>query len=183
MDQPSTSLDGGGCFARGTRLLTPTGSRAIEDFRSGHVIISKPEEDSQGPLQVKIVERVYIRTGRIMNLHVGGEIIRTTAEHAFFTPKRGWVNCGELQQGEDLVSVDGSTTPVIDLIDTGRYEPVFNLTVQDSHTYFVAGQSGSLSVWSHNMNGVDCTFKGKPTKLVDRSNIRLVEMPAESTCS
>jgi hypothetical protein len=38
------------CFARGTHLLTPDGSKAIEELRVGDVILSRDENDPNGPV-------------------------------------------------------------------------------------------------------------------------------------
>jgi hypothetical protein len=139
-----------GCFARGTRLLTPTGSLPIEQLLRGFVVLARPEDDPNGPVEAKVVEDLFVRTARIMHLHVGGDVIRTTEEHAFYAAGRGWVGCWALGPGDELLSHDGRRSIVEDVFDTGEYETVYNVQVHGFHTYFVGGQEGSLSVWSHN---------------------------------
>ena len=47
------------CFAAGTKLLTPDGPKAIEEFKVGDPILSRSEYDPNGPLQEKLVEEAF----------------------------------------------------------------------------------------------------------------------------
>jgi RHS repeat-associated protein len=141
------------CFAAGTPFLTPDGHKRIEDFKPGDLILSRSEFDPTGPVEVKIVEDVFVRTGRILHLHVGGQVIRTTAEHPFFEYNRGWLAVAELQIGDLLLSHDGTIIPIEDLFDTEEYERVYNLRVAQFHTYFIGIPDWRFSIWAHN---ADC---------------------------
>ncbi|MHB1423875.1 MAG: polymorphic toxin-type HINT domain-containing protein [Gemmataceae bacterium] len=125
------------CFAAGTPLLTPTGSKPIEQFRVGDLLLSRSEDDPEGRLEAKAVEEVFVRTARIMRLGVRGQLIKTTAEHPFWVKGKGWLSAAELQVGELLSSHDGQWVAVEAVSDNGDYEPVYNVRVADYHTYFV----------------------------------------------
>jgi hypothetical protein len=138
------------CFAAGTPLLTPDGHKAIEEFQPGDLVLSADENHPNGPVEPKVVEEVFRRFGRLLNLHIGGRIIRTTGEHPFFVDDRGWVPAAELRIGELLRSHDGQWVPVEGVADSGHDEVVYNLRVADFHTYFVGAEDWGFSVWAHN---------------------------------
>jgi uncharacterized repeat protein (TIGR01451 family) len=138
------------CFAAGTPLLTPEGSKAIEQFRPGDLILARDEYNAEGLVEAKVVEEVFVATGRILHVHVGGRVIRTTPEHPFFVEGKGWTAAGELRVGDLLSSHDGRWVAVEDLLDTGEYETVHNLRVADHHTYFVGANEWGFSAWAHN---------------------------------
>jgi hypothetical protein len=48
------------------------------------------------------------------------------------------------------LSQDGWETPVEGIADSGRIETVYNLEVEEDHTYFVGCAEWGWSVWSHN---------------------------------
>src|SRR5262249_25219522 len=100
------------CFAADTPLLTPMGSKPIGQFRVGDLLLSRSESDPEGPTEIKQVEQVFVRTGWIMNLRAGGQLIRTTAEHPFFVRGKGWLPGSDLQAGDLLSSHDGRWIPV-----------------------------------------------------------------------
>jgi hypothetical protein len=77
-------------------------------------------------------------------------VIRTTAEHPFYAYNKGWVSAGELHAGDRLASHDGQWIVLEDLLDTGKWERVYNLRIQDYHTYFVGSSDWGFSVWAHN---------------------------------
>ncbi len=145
------------CFAAGTPLLWEFGSKAIEQFVVGDRLWSRDEFDPHGPLVLKIVEEVFVRTARIWHLHVGGQVIRTTAEHPVFVKRAwDWVAVQELRPGDLLLSHDGQWVAVEEVYDSGEYETVYNLRVADFHTYFVGSSTDwGFSVWAHN-NGGPC---------------------------
>ena len=72
------------CFAAGTMLLTPNGAVAIEALRVGDVVMSRSEYDASGPVEAKVIEEVFVRTGQLLWLTVGDERIGTTSEHPFW---------------------------------------------------------------------------------------------------
>jgi hypothetical protein len=140
------------CFAAGTPLLTPTGAKRVEAFQPGDVILSRSEHDPEGPLEAKVVEAVYVGTAAVLELRVGGRVIRTTAEHPFYVRGQGWVPAGRLQEGDELASPDGRWTAVQEVSDICDVTTVYNLRVADYHTYFVGCEEWGFSVWAHNFN-------------------------------
>jgi hypothetical protein len=139
-----------GCFAAGTPLLTPDGDKLIEQFKVGDLILTAPEDDPQGALEVKPVEEVFVRTAPVVNLHVGGVIIRTTAEHPFWVRGKGWQPTAFLEIGDELRSRDGKWVTVQGVADSGEVTTVYNLRVAEHHTYFVGARDWGFSVWAHN---------------------------------
>jgi hypothetical protein len=139
------------CFAAGTPLLTPDGDKLIERFEPGDLILTRDEGDPAGPLEVKAVEEVFVSTALILHVHVGGQVIRTTAEHPFYAYNKGWLAARELDVGDLLLSHDGQQVAVEDLLDKGEWETVYNLRVANYHTYFVGARDWCFSVWSHNL--------------------------------
>jgi hypothetical protein len=138
------------CFAAQTPLRTPEGWKRIESFAVGDLVLSRDEHDPSGPLVAKGVEEVFVREGLVWHLHVGGQVIRTTAEHPFFVESRGWEACRDLTIGDRLLTESGEWAVVDDLLDTGEWQTVYNLRVADFHTYFVGCDEWGFSVWAHN---------------------------------
>jgi hypothetical protein len=138
------------CFAAGTPLLTPYGDKPIEEFKPGDWILSAPADDANGPVEAKQVEEVFQGDGRLLHLHVRGQVISTTSGHPFFVHGRNWIPAGELRPGDLLRSHDGQWSEVGEIYDTGEVVPVFNLRVAEYHTYFVGSREWGFSVWSHN---------------------------------
>ncbi len=138
------------CFGAGTPLRTLTGHKLIEEVCVGDVLLSRSEKDLDGPLAGKVVEQIFVRTGEIWHLHVGSEVIRTTAEHPFWVKEKGWVATNELQQGDLLASQDGQWILVEEVFNTGIWERVYNLRIGEFQTYFVGSGNWTFCVWAHN---------------------------------
>jgi hypothetical protein len=138
------------CFAAGTPMLTPTGNKPIDQFKVGDLILSRDENNPEGPLEAKVVEETFANTARIMVVRVGGREIKTTAEHPFWLHGKGWLAARELQVGDVLSSHNGQEMAVEIVEDTDEYETVYNCRVQDYSTYFVGGEDWGFSVWAHN---------------------------------
>jgi hypothetical protein len=78
-----------------------------------------------------------------------GRLIRTTPEHPFYEYAKGWVPAGELLVGA-TIRTDIGWTMIVDLLDMGEYELVYNVRVADYHTYFVGEEGWGWTVWAHN---------------------------------
>jgi hypothetical protein len=131
-------------------MLTIEGWKAIETIQVGEWLLSRPEDDPYGESAWKQVEARFERTGRILHLHVNGQVIRTTPEHPFYAFGKGWTAAGELVAGDYIHTLSGSWVRVEEVFDTGCYEPVYNLRVADFHTYFVGDEDWGFAAWAHN---------------------------------
>lgn len=141
------------CFAAGTPVLTPDGEKPIEQLKAGDYVLSRNEHDVEGKIEQKLVEETFHGQKELVNLHVGGQIIRATKEHPFFVKDRGWTPAGELRAG-DLLATDRSSWMNVEKISASEeVEPIYNLRVADHHTYFVGSESWGFAVWAHNIYG------------------------------
>lgn len=80
---------------------------------------------------------------------VDDHVIGTTAEHPFYVRGKGWTAAGQLKEGDLIRTIDG-WVPVKKIEDSGRYETVYNLAVEDHRTYFVGAPEWGFGVWAHN---------------------------------
>ncbi len=153
------------CFAAGTPLLTPTGAKPIEQFQPGDLVLSAPDNDPEAPVVAKRVEEVFQRgIGRLIELRVGGQTIRTTHEHPFYVDSKAlgkkWLAACALCPGDALLrSHDGKWVPVESVSDTDEDVTVYNMRIEEYHTYFVGDTHWGFSVLSHNANCVP-TWRG-----------------------
>ena len=123
------------CFSGDTMLMARgpwgCGWRRIDAITTEDEVLSRWEDDPNGPLEWKKVEELFKRNGFMAHLHIGGEVIRTTMEHPFYVLDKGWVPASEVQPGDLLSSHDRQWVPVEQVLDTGDYETVYNLRVAD----------------------------------------------------
>ncbi len=140
------------CFAAGTPLLTPTGSKLVEDIEAGDLLLASPEDDPEGPVHPRVVEEVFVRASPLLALRVCGREIRTTNEHPFYVQGKGWVKAWLLSPGDLLRTADGRWLPVESIADTGDVATVYNFRVAEYHTYYVGSPHWGFAVWSHNSN-------------------------------
>jgi hypothetical protein len=70
---------------------------------------------------------MFLTRKRIVSLHLGGNVIRTTADHPFFVSGKGWVNARALRAGDLLATSDGQRVPVEGISDGGEQAIVYSL--------------------------------------------------------
>ncbi len=71
--------------------------------------------------------------------------ILTTADHPFWVEGKGWVEVGHLQPGDAFLTHNGIRATV-DKVEKKSYRvEVYNLEIEDFHTYFV----GYEGIWVH----------------------------------
>ena len=136
------------CFTGDTPVYTDDGLVCIENIEVGDAILAYNPET--GETELKEVLNVWVKeTDEILHVSTSdGETIDTTTNHPFYVEDKGWVAAGDLEIGDTLVTADGDTVEIADIEIEKLAEPilVYNLEVEDFHTYFV----GEYGVLVHN---------------------------------
>jgi hypothetical protein len=140
----------GVCFAPFTLVDTPDGQKPIADIQAGELVLSRTDDDPHGPIEAKVVEEVFVRTGILWRLSVAGREIFCTAEHPFYVQDQGWTPASQLHSGQRLSTDCGEWVSVESIECTDVESEVYNFRVADYHTYFVGGTGWGFSVWAHN---------------------------------
>ncbi len=143
------------CFAAGTPILMADGtSKAIERIERGDRVRAVFHEDPEGPLSAGEVVEVYHNGPRkLVEVEVGGQMIRVTPKHPFYVRGRGFTAAAELRPGDSLRTASGGWIAAGSVVDNGRVEPVFNFDVAGLHTYFVGKDDVNSGVLVHNRSG------------------------------
>ncbi|HWM87278.1 MAG TPA: polymorphic toxin-type HINT domain-containing protein [Kofleriaceae bacterium] len=142
----------GVCFAPGTPVLSTVGLVAIEELEAGDLVWSR--DDETGEEGYRPVVRTFVTPDQpLLALALeddrgAGETIEVTPEHPFRVEGVGWVAAGELQPDDRIVGSSGRLR-VAGSSASARTETVYNLEVEDFHTYFV----GQGTAWVHNKCG------------------------------
>ena len=138
------------CFTAETMLWTIYGPVLITELRQGRRVLSRSQHDPDGPLTERLIIATYENTAPIWEIGLGGKVIRTTAEHPFWARGKGRVETASLVVGDELAGKDGEWTVVERVMATDRVEKVYNITIEEDHTYFVGGNEWGFAVWAHN---------------------------------
>ena len=135
------------CFIEGTLVLSKDGTVPIEHIKIGdYVFTENPETGEKG---LKLVLNTFInQTSELVHLSVNDEIITTTPEHPFYVTNKGWVTATKLEIGDSLLLSNGDNVliKIITFETLSAPLPVYNLEVEDFHTYYV----GENSILVHN---------------------------------
>lgn len=158
------------CFAAGTPVLTPEGSKRIEELLVGDLVLSRDEHNLEAPVEAKRIEETLRGDSPILELTIHGRTVRTTDLHPFFVIGHGWTPAGKLKIGDRLMT-DGDRPAVVEgVVQTEESVPVFNLRVADHHTYFVGEKDWGFAVWTHNFYGTGF-YVDQPFHYLIRDNV------------
>jgi hypothetical protein len=135
------------CFVAGTLVLTPLGPRPIETIHAGDWVLSREAPTSS--VVPERVARTFVTVGQpVLNLRFEhGEALEVTPGHKFWTVDRGWVAAADLDAREMVASAtEGADARVATVLPVSETATVYNLEVEQTHTYFV----GPEGLWVHN---------------------------------
>lgn len=141
------------CFTAEMLLDVEGGKKRADAIQEGDLLWARDEFDPNGPLALKEVEEVFTRVAPVLNVHVAGQVIRTTAEHPFYVVDKGWIPAWALGSGDLLLTRHGLAVAVEGVADSGQVETVYNWRIADYHTYFVSATEARVSIWAHNLDG------------------------------
>jgi hypothetical protein len=153
------------CFVAGTPIaLAANAYTPIELICVGDYVCSYNETTGVSSLQrvsAVFCKEVY----KTISLTINGEIIETTFNHPFYSPKYNqWIAAGSLNEGDLVYCLDG-TVQAIAHVTVNDYDTplkVYNFTVENDHTYFV----GNCKILVHN----ECTtWQSKKNKAVSEA--------------
>ncbi len=135
---PRYRSDGGGCvnsFSAETTVVTADGDAAISTITEGDLVLAYNEMTGEIGEYV-VTDTISHVDQTVVLLTIDGETLTTTAEHPFYTTSGEWVDAGDLEIGDEVVSLDGNGTveSIAVVVDP---QPMYNLTVDEAHTFFV----------------------------------------------
>ena len=140
---------GDSCFTGDTLVAVEGGQKRIDEIEIGDKVWAYNIET--GETELKAVTKVYVHSvDEILHLYTDEGTIDTTTNHPFYVIGEGWVAAGDLEVGDEVYNLDGTTSIIlgseIEVLD----EPVlvYNLEVEDLHSYFV----GCVPCLVHNYN-------------------------------
>jgi len=172
----------GKCFVAGTLVQMADGSRKpIQQVQVGDQVLSR--DPATGKDEARTVTATIERHAPSVvdvTLHDAktgkAETLTCTPEHPLYVQGQGWVEAGSVGVGTSIVSRAGPALQVTDLTweknkaedlaagtagsSLGGYT-VYNLTVEEDHTFFVGTTGGGT--WVHN---VDCVINPGTRKTI-----------------
>lgn len=130
------------CVARGARVQTPRGGRAIEDLRVGdEVVVANP---ATGLTVVSHITAITSATRECGSLEIGGRTLKLTSDHPVYDPvAKGFFPAGDWLLGDrkQLLEI-GDDGPRVVQVDGAKLfcavSEVFDLTVEHEWHTFVA---------------------------------------------
>lgn len=147
-------------FPEGTLVHAKDSLKPIEEIQVGDWVLSHPQ-DEEPPTRFRLSEEyVYKRVVRtffqedeeiceVILMDFGKnseESVKTSLGHPFYVGDVGWVSAEELNFRCKLYSTNNANLAVGGKARcNGERAKVFNLEVEDFHTYYV----GELGVWVH----------------------------------
>ena len=135
------------CFTGETLVAAENGQVRIDEIKVGDKIWAYDIHTGKNELKEVLTVYVHDQT-EILHLHTTVGDIDTTTNHPFYVTGRGWVAAGDINEGDEVFLIDGSTAVVAGAELEKLEEPikVYNLEVEDYNTFFV----GNEKVLVHN---------------------------------
>lgn len=138
----SSNGSGGGCFPKGTKISTPSGSKDISEIKEGDLIYSKDmNSERMNPKHVLRVKNH--KNSKIWKLRFKeGGFIRTTAVHSFYVGGM-WKKASRLMAGETVAYIDSHGKMGVKTISSSYeakdVENVYNLIIEDDFNFIADG--------------------------------------------
>jgi len=135
----SSSAIGQCSFSSDTPVATSNGEKPIGEIQVGEQVLAYNE--ASGTNGNYTVQAVLINNDPAeVFLTIDGERIETTPEHPWYTEDKGWINAGDLRIGEHIRKANGESGEVQSLEFVRKPKVMYNLTVDQAHTFFVGEQ-------------------------------------------
>ncbi len=135
---------GGGCFAKGTKVLMANGqTRNIEDIKAGDKILTRVSPTDKQLIAAQVTATHIAKDTDLIILNSN---LYVTPDH-IVAVNTSWKPAGSITIGDTLVHSDGSTEIVNSIEYQASTQDVYNLEVEKYHTFF------ANNIWVHNQKG------------------------------
>ena len=160
------------CLVAGSRIEMADGTtKAIETLQPCDQVVSRNTETgkTEPEFVTKTISRktavlVTLTFAELKSGHLVDKMV-CTPEHPLFVRDRGWVPAGMITVGDFVLTGTGDDLAVNAITwhrDERKGFTVYNLTVDDDHTYFVGEVHGGI--WVHNCANADKLAANMKTK-------------------
>jgi uncharacterized protein YfaS (alpha-2-macroglobulin family) len=144
----STGAEGGGCFTAETPVLLPDRSeKPISKVQVGDEVMTRASDSDSTLVTAKVTAVHETETTGVLIIN---GTLRVTLEHVLWV-NNGWQQADAIQIGDTLTDSTGTAVRVESIEWLAGAQTVYNLTVENQHTYFAGG------VYVHNEKGVSRT--------------------------
>jgi RHS repeat-associated protein len=126
-------------FSADTPVLTNQGNKPIASLKPGDLVWGY---DNLTKTTISYpVKAVLVHTDiNLEFITIDSETIQTTPEHPFYTQEQGWVVAGKIQVGSHIRNANGHWGIVQQVRIVSQSQPMYDLTVDKIHTFFVGQQ-------------------------------------------
>ena len=129
---PFISGGKGGCFAAGTLIEIPGGTKPIEQVKVGDIVISF---DHYGKISENKVTQVFEHEDdELVEISFWNGSFKITPNHWVLNENMAFTAIGNLQVDDVLVDRLGYYRPILGIKNIGK-DRVYNFTVENDHTY------------------------------------------------
>jgi hypothetical protein len=78
-------------------------------------------------------------TKQIVQIQLANKLIETTPDHPFYVQSKVWIEEGKLNINDKLFDEEHKLISIVSLKTVDEISPVYNLEIEDNHTYFAYG--------------------------------------------
>jgi len=122
------------CYAAGSLVATPEGSRSIDEIRPGDRIYSLDKEGNR--VETRVSDTTSGEAAVIEVHFENGKVWNTTSTQWFYDGKN-FHNVWQ-HRDRDIPTLEGSTR-ITDIVETGEKQPVYDLVIEGNNVMFIDG--------------------------------------------
>ncbi|BBB00170.1 hypothetical protein RVR_7118 [Actinacidiphila reveromycinica] len=135
-------------------LMAHNKKKAIKDIKPGDQVETADPRDGKADGPRTVTARIVNHDNDLVDLKIAGTdgrtvVVHTTSRHPFWDDtKHQWTQAGRLPLGDALNAADGTHARVLAVKPVPGAAAMYNLTVQQLHTYYVL--AGTTPILVHN---------------------------------
>ncbi len=131
----------GGCFKAGSQILmSDSSTKNIEEVKVGDFVLTRENENSENLVKEKVIKTHNVE---VDGYFVINNNLNVTENHVVRVNDE-WRRADQIKIGNYLIDRDGKNVTVESIEWRKEKTMVYNLEIEDKHSYFVNG------VWVHN---------------------------------